>query len=196
MECDHWRLRTEPAICARSSRKRARGPPFWRTNETTEFPIFLEAAKFEAGGGRKIELLAVEAQHVIAELQPFQMGDSAAENLLWLLHELSRVDKHRSVHLIAVTLAPFLLVRGQRLDMQVSTPLVRGAVIGRFGELQAFPNLNPETKMEFHLNANVAFGEGLAANRLVVKVLQEISGAVEIASSRLAPFLGSPPPAS
>jgi len=140
----------------------------------------------------------VEAQQVIAELQPFQMGDSAAENVLWLLHELSRVDKHRSVHLIAVTLAPFLLVRGQRLDMQVSTPLVRGAVIGRFGdaELQAFLNLNPETEMELHLNANVAFGEGLAANRLVVQVLQEISGAVEVVSSRLAPFLASPPPAS
>jgi len=49
------------------------------------------------------------------------------------LHELSRVDKHRSLHLIALTLAPFLLVRGHRLDMHVSTPLVRGAVIGRFG---------------------------------------------------------------
>jgi hypothetical protein len=112
------------------------------------------------------------------------------------LHELSRIDKHRSVHLIAVTLAPFLLVRGQRLEMKVSTPLVRGAAIGRFGdaELQPFPNLNPETEMEYHLNANVAFGEGPAANRLVVQVLQEISGAVEVASSRLTPFLTSRPP--
>ena len=168
-----------------------------RANETTEFPIFLDAAKFALARGRKIGLVSEQAQQVIEELQPFQRGASKTADPVWLLHELSRVDKHRSVHLVAVTLAPYLLVRGERLEMEIATPLERGSVIGRFGDadLQRFAGLNPETEMEFHLNANIAFGDGPARDRLVIDVLQEITRAVGDASARLAGLLTKAPPA-
>lgn len=67
----------------------------------SEFPIFIDGLKFrnaKRGGGRyKIRGLTQAAQDLVERLQPFQQADPHLHRL-WVLHELSNVDKHRLLH--------------------------------------------------------------------------------------------------
>ena len=64
----------------------------------SEFPIFLDRDAFRGSqrgrsGYTKIEGLDDHAQAIIEDIQPFNGGQE--RHPLWLLHELSRQDKHR-----------------------------------------------------------------------------------------------------
>jgi hypothetical protein len=69
----------------------------------TEFPIFWNKDRFDdvkPGGGRfKIRGMSWEMQSAIRDLQPLQHGKAAQAQSLWLLQEMSNIDKHRHVHL-------------------------------------------------------------------------------------------------
>jgi hypothetical protein len=69
----------------------------------TEFPIFWDEDRFDdvkTGGGRyKIRGMSWEAQSAIRDLQPFNAGRLPKAQSLWLLQEMSNIDKHRHVHL-------------------------------------------------------------------------------------------------
>jgi hypothetical protein len=69
----------------------------------TEFPIFWSEDRFasvERGGGLyKIRGMGDEAQRAICELQPFRKGEWAKSQSLWLLQQMSNIDKHRSLDL-------------------------------------------------------------------------------------------------
>ena len=59
----------------------------------SEFPIFrtLEQERIQ----RKIRGMHPDAQAIIEQLQPYQAGADWAKDPLWMLHELSNLDKHR-----------------------------------------------------------------------------------------------------
>jgi hypothetical protein len=69
----------------------------------TEFPIFWNEDRFDdvkPGGGRyKIRGMSWEMQSAIRDLQPSQRGDAAQSQSLWLLQEMSNIDKHRYLNL-------------------------------------------------------------------------------------------------
>lgn len=71
-------------------------------SQSTEFPIFMEKGRFESrkpgGGLYKIRALGSDEQAVVEGLQPYRASDPP-RSILWALHELSRIDKHRFLHL-------------------------------------------------------------------------------------------------
>lgn len=71
--------------------------------KTVEFPIFLTRNDWDRrnAGHRKIAQMKTQARAVIERLQPHKRGDetAASKDLLWVLHKLNNIDKHRLSHL-------------------------------------------------------------------------------------------------
>ena len=69
----------------------------------TEFPIFWNEDRFDdvkSGGGRyKVRGMSWKMQSAMRDLQPFNQGSLPKAQSLWLLQEVSNIDKHRHVHL-------------------------------------------------------------------------------------------------
>jgi len=63
--------------------------------ERVMFPIFETRKLFKSRGAYRIRDIDPRAQAIIEGLQPYVGGNP---KLLWELHELSRVDKHRLLH--------------------------------------------------------------------------------------------------
>jgi hypothetical protein len=88
--------------------------------ELSEFPIFGDESKsgtprtgcnrfhqasrrglpIPSSGLAKIQGIAPQAQAFIETLQPYHRGTAFRDDPLWRLHELSRIDKHRLVHVV------------------------------------------------------------------------------------------------
>jgi hypothetical protein len=165
------------------------------TDDRTEFPVFSDAAKF-AGARRKITLLPPEAQAAIELLQPYHRGEAAAHDPLWHLHELSRIDKHRSLHLVLLRAAPVLYFRGTERPLIWYLPpgfLERDTEIARF-TLESVPwlaRLTEQDEVRLWLNVGVAFRDAPAEGLTVTSVLDQIGDAVTHAVERLSRFVGS-----
>lgn len=77
--------------------------------DSSAFPIYCYEEDFLArkkngdlsprSGLHKIRGIAPAAQTIIQELQPYHRGDDCFMDDLWILNELSNVDKHRLPHL-------------------------------------------------------------------------------------------------
>ena len=69
----------------------------------SEFPIFTDRDAFnrttKGGGLYKIRGIGQKAREAIEKVQPFNTRSEGKESLTWLLHELSVIDKHRTIHL-------------------------------------------------------------------------------------------------
>lgn len=63
-----------------------------------EFPIFGKRAMTEGECRKKIGCIHPDAQAFIKELQPYQRGDNCTSDPLWVLRNLSNIDKHRVVY--------------------------------------------------------------------------------------------------
>jgi hypothetical protein len=71
----------------------------------TAFPIYKTQSGFLKRGKGRIKHLAPKAQAIIERLQPYQAGDAATLQWLWILEKLENIDKHRSL-LLTITLNP------------------------------------------------------------------------------------------
>ncbi len=79
-----------------------RGIPLPPTVErNSEFPIFDSRKGFQTGRVRRIGEIHPEAQARIQSLQPYRMWGDETKHPLWLLYELSNLDKHRRMALAA-----------------------------------------------------------------------------------------------
>ncbi len=77
------------------------GEPPW----ATEFPIFKDRARYLDEGHRKIRGIEdPRVRGIIDDVQPWQRGDDAISDPLWVLHEWNNTDKHRVV--MPVLVAP------------------------------------------------------------------------------------------
>jgi|SRR5215212_2196849 len=61
----------------------------------SEFPILGDRPMKAGERQRKIGGIHPDAQTIIEGLQPYQRGQHYAVDPLWVLHELSNIDKHR-----------------------------------------------------------------------------------------------------
>lgn len=69
----------------------------------TEFPIFKEPAEYaDARAQQKIVSLSPTDRALIDGLQPYQRTNNVDDDPLWMLHELSNVDKHRTLHSVSL----------------------------------------------------------------------------------------------
>jgi hypothetical protein len=133
-------------------------------NASTEFPVFHNEADFDRRAESKTKGMASAAIATIKELQPYNAWpEHPKHSMLWKLHELCNLDKHRFLHLTDFwTYDP-------ALDFTVPFPAVvtriAGVTVGRLKsdtELASYtlsPAPGGET-VDVHLHAT--FGVGLA----------------------------------
>jgi hypothetical protein len=90
------------------------------SDTNTQFPIFPTDPDTvtDEKTRRKLKKLwkdqigqASPAQDVIRELQPYQRGNDFASDPLWLIHELDKADKHRSINVV-LPAVPLAVERG------------------------------------------------------------------------------------
>ncbi len=149
--------------------------------ELSEFPIFADKNAFlrttRGGGLYKIRGVGEKTKRVIEELQPFNIRKEGTESVLWLLHELSNIDKHRTIHLC------------RRMTSNVEIGVVRDITfIGNFTWLAPLglledrtilarwkptDNLGDEVDMNAKIAFDVAFGQGTVAS-LVGKSVTDV----------------------
>jgi hypothetical protein len=146
----------------------------------SEFPIFghgnrqRTAEQLYEGARRKYEHMGSEAQRLLRNFQPYQRGADYSRDPLWVLHELSRIDKHRE--LVALASA----VTGWELeDGLIAGPgqigggglVYDGFVLHWWTSSGGPPEDDPESKV----SRDVAFGEGTVLwNQPVVPSLRQI----------------------
>jgi hypothetical protein len=75
--------------------------------DRTEFPIFAEEERFDStqrgGGLYKLRGMSSAMQAAIRAEQPFSVGERTPKaQSIWLLHEMSNIDKHRNLNLAFV----------------------------------------------------------------------------------------------
>lgn len=129
----------------------------------TEFPIFKDEPMFRntnrPGGLWKIRGLGDAAREVVESVQPFHhSGGEPERHLVWVLHQLSNADKHRSLNLTSaflgqseVTLESDGGVVLKRQEISESGPVEDGAELARWSVA-----VRGEGKVE--LKAKIAYG--------------------------------------
>jgi hypothetical protein len=177
----------------------------------TEFPIFRSGPKFRkrdkkglparGSGWYKVRAFPRSAQTICERLQPYHGRAWPETRLLWQLHELSIVDKHRLLHAanyyavgsnleVSLTgdtrLAGYKLTPGRLKERAVLARLRMG-----WSDVGAQVHVNP------HLAIRIVFDQGGEARsvrgRDLVGTLGDIGRFVDFeVFTRLAPFFGYP----
>ena len=66
-----------------------------------EFPIFWERPMDTGEENRRIGCIDPHAANLIKGIQPQLLGSDYSQHPLWILNELERINKHRTLHLVA-----------------------------------------------------------------------------------------------
>lgn len=169
-----------------------------RPNERTGFPISKSANEFEAKGRGKIKGASEEAVCLIEALKPYAGGN----DVLWRLHQLSIVDKHRLLVPVGTAHRNIIqdfsvLLRNLRPDWDIPPiqvalnpadrqfPLKDGAEVYRI-KAQA---LDPQVDMNPQFTFEIAFGEGeIVQGEPVLPTLHQVVNFVEKTIDIFAPF--------
>lgn len=159
--------------------------------EESEFPIFGDVdRKGTAGAGsrlfginglRKIRGTDPSAQAIIESLQPYHRGNDFTMHPLWMLHQLSRIDKHRLLHPV-VSYSGGVLMDPELIFNAVIGPgtiSVKGGLITTETVIVRYPAqpVDPRLKMkvDFQPALEITFPDGsVAARQNVISTLAEI----------------------
>jgi hypothetical protein len=187
--------------------------------EASEFPIFGDidrrgrpktgATRFAdagpGGGLYKIAGVHPEARAVIERAQPYNRGQQFTSHPLWALHELSRIDKHRLIHVTVSSFSGLVLKFPGTKNLKVGTLrpggtkefVYQGVVDGRTKlASSSFLPVDPtrEMEMDFDTAIDIAFGtptSATPAGTSVLKTLSLICGYIDLdVVGLLRPFLG------
>lgn len=150
-----------------------------RPDKRTEFPIFLDPAKYKAGGPRKVKGVSEAAVNIIEGLQPYHETEMPERHPLWLLHSLDIRDKHQLLNIIVAavqtqhfeidTAGDFLLAGGE-YNMFVN-PVEDGTELGRF--MLTRPDAKVNVKP--HVTFQIVFDDfGVGDNLLVYETVETI----------------------
>jgi hypothetical protein len=138
------------------------------------FPIFDDAGKFGArtkkrhpartSGLYQMRFVQPAAQAIIKSLQPYNAGIGASLTPLWLLHELSNIEKHRRLNILGNpigrislldTFGPFDLIDitefPPKEKLQDNTIVAKGRIRAREGfqrKIRVKQNLPPHVRIE------------------------------------------------
>jgi hypothetical protein len=111
--------------------RHSRGQPVRPTS--IGFPISGDATKYTRQG---LHAVAPAVAAEVERLQPYHSGQNTRSHPLWMLRELSNIDKHRSIHIVnhharTVHVSVTPQIRGTQIDIAGPGPLYDGAVIAR-----------------------------------------------------------------
>jgi hypothetical protein len=157
----------------------------------TEFPIFRDPSVYSrvsrgkptrGSGLEKIRGVEPDAQAIIERLQPYHAGENVERHPLWVLQELSNINKHQVLHFTGAVLADTTYsltgsITGQFRDEILFGPFEHGAEIARFWFSSA---LNPDVRVHAKFGLHVAFADGPAHGAVVVPTLRDIIGFVRL----------------
>jgi hypothetical protein len=131
----------------------------------TEWPIFIDEVRYRnraKGGGRyKIRGLSAPYQALVEKYQPFNYEEAPRLQYLWILHELSNIDKHRLLVLthaahglsqVALEPPPTMFIAQQ--DLREDGPLEDGAVLASW---QAFGVVQARLAVKTNITHYIAF---------------------------------------
>jgi hypothetical protein len=137
----------------------------------TQFPIFLDATKFDIDGLKMLRGVGTQATALIKTLQRFSTGEGD-KSPLWHLNQLSNIDKHRTIHLTGGTLQAFNfsfppIVNPGRIERRVNQ---RGAfqnntvvAEGRmFSDLPMFGTDPHQMKVNAEISFDIVFDQRMA----------------------------------
>jgi hypothetical protein len=143
----------------------------------SEFPILPDEDRSGGGRGphlwrsmgvRKTRGMDPAAQQIIESKQPYHAGPAYESELLWRLHELNRIDKHRLLHLHVATFGGFVFDPTRATNVAS----IGGGAIHSFGghidgrtQIARLPLEPIDPREEVHLGArpalDVVFAEGV-----------------------------------
>jgi hypothetical protein len=113
-----------------------RPPP---SAERLEWPICLSERSWAEHVRRRLTTLSPAVQRALANIQPF-MAEWPEWNCLWILHDLARIDRHRTAHLTA----PFLANAKAAVDTEHIADLdVQLGIVPEDGIVATFSKLTP-----------------------------------------------------
>ena len=160
----------------------------------TEFPIFKDEINFKSDAPRKVRGMSDTAKAAIEALQPYKTGEDArdaAMQKLWVLHELSNIDKHQTLHLAGFYLKTAEYGMSHPQDVKIhgiegmrSGPLVDGTILAR---VQWSKPADPNAKMgmNFQLSFDVtlkdvrpdlkAFGVEASLSQITIHIASRVS---------------------
>jgi len=150
-----------------------------------EFPICGDISQAgHAGKGReifqsarrKIASIHPDAQAEIERLQPYQYGQMFQSHPLWQLNELSRIDKHRAIHVVAAYTHQ-IQAYGLRdeskatIDFHAAYAPKGETEVARITAHERVATHQDAVDMDIRPTASIAFQGGLVANRDVPEFL-------------------------
>lgn len=173
------------------------GKPLTRS----EFPIFENRADFwRIGNGQlpaprsgqyKIRGIAPAAAKRVEELQPYKATNQLSDSILWVLHGLSNLDKHRAPAVVGLV--------GAVVGMQFrpGPPRVASTALGRlpFDEGTEFARFDPpldgepSMQVDAKFSLDIAFDGGPGDRREVTPALHEILRETAAILDDFAPFM-------
>ncbi len=173
----------------------SRDPIEFRDDKTTEFPICATPKLYNAARGSQrpphhgIRGLCPDAKAIIEGLQPYHRGN-LKDDWLWILRELSNIDKHRRIHvtvryarsnaLEVVRTEPDVIVHS--ITARPPGILENNAVITELDmSVRAVPNFSTYMHMNREFTFAIAFGEhtplaGQIANVALYDLLVYVEG--------------------
>jgi hypothetical protein len=172
---------------------------------STAFPAFLTPDKYKAGRDGKVKGMRPEAIKAIDELEPYEGG---AGDILWHLHKLNIVDKHRLI--FTVGMAPTEMNVGKHLGAKHMAELLKAKNLDP-ADFPDFPNVyapfperkplkvgddlyisEPDAEVDENLEflLDVAFAEsGVAEGESILETVQKMADVVEGIISSFEPLL-------
>lgn len=143
--------------------------------ERVEFPIFGDRPMTRAECDRKIGAMHPDAAAIIERLQPHQRGNNYADDPLWVLYDLARIDRHRLLHLTVAQLEG-VGIGGDNLHIESMTlgaigpGAEHGAELGRC--IVRPVNPGRPMKMDVTPEPEIVFQEGSRVGRPVLAELR------------------------
>jgi len=151
-------------------------------SEQSEFPIYWDKPIPQNVGNRKLGSMDPKARAIIEGLQPHLRGDAYADDPLWQIYELARVDRHRFVHL-TVTQLGGIGIGGNNLHIETLELIDIKQTAGDGTELgyAAVRPIDPTRPMHMNFTPDpqVVFKEGTLVGEPVATVLDKLTRYVE-----------------
>jgi hypothetical protein len=158
------------------------------------FPITTSKENFRDARKRgRLYCVPAQAQAFIYRLQPYRRGDDMTTDPLWILQELSNIDKHRRLPLLGAVVSE---VTYDSIEVQSVGMLDVGGP-GAFKDKAVLVKWSPpdaEVKVNLGpVKTQIAFGEGTpTAGQPVADVVREINRYIGAIGDKLRP--GTSPP--
>jgi hypothetical protein len=183
------------------------------TPERVTFPIYKKRREFwkrgsdgrptrKGSGGWALQRVPGEIRQMLLEVQPYKRGDQSPRHPLWLLHQLSNYDKHRSLHVIASAVVAESYEVRQLENARLDSFKVAQGTIDRRREIAWLrysrtnrPGIdpNPQVHVKVGFRVEETFGDdGPAGGCSILETMQAIVMYVadDVFAKRFGPYLG------